>query len=395
VFRAGYGLTLNATPWARALRGDNDYPVTIASSFFNADQFAHNSTLAQGIPILRGPDQSSGRVPLDRSAAVYTPEVDNVDRGKIHTWNVAFERRLPFDTSVDVAYVGAKGVDGYAALDVNAPQTLGVGDAGRPFAKTCPCDAAGVGRLLAINSWGSRLKTDYKSLQVALNKPFTHGLLFKGAYTLSKAMNESDNDGRATLGFNTPSELHRNWAPAGFDRRHNFTLGFAYALPWQSQGAYTNPALAIIQDWQVNGVFAAFSGTPFTVTASGTALNTPNNTQTADQASDLKILGAIGAAGPWFDRTSFTQPTGIRFGNTGRNQFYGPGAYNLDLSVFRMFPLGGSRRLEARVEAGNVLNHAVYGNPQGSITSGTYGQITGINGNYPERNVRFGLRFSF
>ena len=44
----------------------------------------------------------------------------------------AFERRLPFDTSVDIAYVGAKGVGGYAGLDVNAPQTLGGGDNSRP-----------------------------------------------------------------------------------------------------------------------------------------------------------------------------------------------------------------------------------------------------------------------
>jgi hypothetical protein len=388
VFRTGYGLTLNATPWARALRGDNDYPVTIASSFFNADQFAPYGTLAQGIPILRGPDQSSGRVPLDRSAAVYTPEVDNVDRGKVHTWNVAFERRLPFDTSVDVAYVGAIGRGGYAALDVNAPQTLGVGDAGRPFAP--------LGRLVAINSWGSRLKTEYNSLQVALNKPFTHGLLFKGAYTLSKAMNESDNDGRATLSYNTPGFLDRNWAPAGFDRRHNFTLGFAYALPWQSQGSLSaNPVKILLQDWQVNGVLAAFTGTPFTVTASGTALNTPNNLQTADQVAPLNVVGNIGAAGVWFDRASFAQPTGVRFGDTRRNQFYGPGAYHLDLSVFRTLPMGGARRLEVRAEAGNVLNHAVYGNPQGSITSGTYGQITGINGNYPERMIRLGLRFTF
>ena len=40
VFRTGYGLTYNAQPWARAVRGDNDYPVTIASTFVNADQFA-------------------------------------------------------------------------------------------------------------------------------------------------------------------------------------------------------------------------------------------------------------------------------------------------------------------------------------------------------------------
>jgi hypothetical protein len=387
VLRAGYGLTYNATPWARAVRGDNDYPVTIASSFFNANQFAYNSTLAQGIPRIVGPDQSSGRVPLDRSAAEYTPEIDNIDRGEVHTWNIAFERRLPFDTSVDVAYVGAKGIGGYAALDINAPQTLGVGDAGRPFAS--------LGRLLAINSWGQRLKTDYKSLQIALNKPFTHGLMFKGAYTLSKSMNQSDSDGRATLSWNTPSELGRNWAPAGFDRRHNFQLGFAYAMPWQSSNGNGNVLKMIANDWQLNGVFAAFTGSPFTVTASGTSLNTPSNTQTADLAGTYNVLGNVGASGRWFDTAAFAQPTGVRFGNTGRNQFYGPGGYNLDFSVFRSFPIGGTRRLEYRLQAGNVLNHMLLANPQASFTSGTFGQVTGVNGNYPERMIQMGLRFSF
>jgi hypothetical protein len=387
VFRTGYGLTFNATPWARAVRGDNDYPVTIASSFFHAQEFAYISTLQQGIPNIVGPDQSSGRVPLDRSVAEYTPEIDNVDRGEVHTWNVAFERRLPFDTSVDVAYVGAKGIGGYAALDINAPQTLGVGDGGRPFAS--------LGRLLAINSWGARLKTRYNSLQVALNKPFTHGLLFKGAYTLSKAMNESDNDGRATLTWNTPGETFRNWAPAGFDRRHNFQLGFAYQLPLQSNGSYGNPVKAVLQDWQLNGMFSAFSGTPFTVTANGTTLNTPSNTQTADLVGTFNVLGNFGSSGRWFDTAAFGQPAGIRFGDTGRNQFYGPGGYTLDFAVFRSFPMGGQRRLEARINAGNVLNHMVPGGPSTSITSGTFGQITGINGNYPERAISLGLRFTF
>ena len=387
VLRTGYGLTYNATPWARAVRGDNDYPVTIASTFLNAEQFAYYGTLQQGIPRIVGPDQSSGRVPLDRAAAEYTPEIDNVDRGQVHTWNVAVERRLPFDTSVDIAYVGAKGIGGYAALDINAPQTLGVGDAGRPFAS--------LGRLISVNSWGQRLKTRYNSLQVALNKPFTHGLMFKGAYTLSKAMNETDADGRATLSWNTPSELYRNYAHAGFDRRHNFTIGFAYQLPLQSDGGYDNVVKAVLGDWQVNGVFAAFSGTPFTVTASGTSLNTPANTQPADLVGTFSVLDNFGSSGKWFDTAAFGQPTGVRFGNTGRNQFYGPGGYTLDFSLFRSFPLGGQRRIEARVEAGNVLNHMVPGNPSTGITSGTFGQITGINGNYPARQVRLGLRFTF
>ena len=151
----------------------------------------------------------------------------------------------------------------------------------------------------------------------------------------------------------------------------------------------------IINDWQLNGVFSAFSGTPFTMTASGTSLNTPSNTQTADLNGSYTTSGLVGNAGTYFDTTAFGQPTGVRFGNTTRDQFYGPGGYTLDFSVFRSFPMGGQRRLEFRVEGGNILNHAVNGNPDASFTSGTFGRITGINGNYPERQIRLGLRFQF
>ena len=387
VFRTGYGLTYNATPWARAVRGDNDYPITIAASFPAVDAFGFSRTLAQGIPTIVPPNQSTGVIPLDRSAAEYTPEPDNIDRGYVQTWNVAFERRVAYDISVDVAYVGAKGTDGYAALDINAPTVLGTGNQGRPYFS--------LNRIVAINSWGDRLKTDYKSLQISLNKPFTHGLLFKGAYTLSKSMNESDADGRATLTWNTPSELGRNWAPAGFDRRHNFQMGFAYSLPWQSNGHHDNVLLAVVNDWQINGLFAAFSGTPFSVTADGAVLATPSNQQNADLVGTFNVLGNIGAAGKWFDTAAFAQPTGVRFGTSNRNQFYGPGGYNLDFSIFRAFPFAQTRRIEVRMEAGNILNHGVYNNPQNSFTSATFGQITGVRGEYPERQIRLGLRVQF
>ena len=98
MFRTGYGLTYNAQPWARAVRGDNDYPVTIASTFLNAEPFAYYATLAAGHPDHHRARSSSGRVPLDRAAAEYTPEIGNIDRGYVHTWNVAFERMLPFES---------------------------------------------------------------------------------------------------------------------------------------------------------------------------------------------------------------------------------------------------------------------------------------------------------
>jgi hypothetical protein len=368
--------------------------VTIASSFFSPDNFQYYAPLQQGIPIIRGPDVSSGRVPLDRAAAEYTPEIDNIDRGYVQTWNIAYERRLPMDLTVDVAYVGAKGTGGYAGLDINAPTVIGSGDRGRPYFS--------LGRSVAINSWGDRLRTRYNSLQVAVNKSYTHGFLLKAAYTLSKAMNESDNDGRATLAFNTPSQLDRNWAPAGFDRRHNLQVGFLYQLPWQTTNGYPDVAHAILGDWQLNGVFGAFTGNPFTMTGSGTLVNTPSNQQTADLVGSYVVLDKIGSAGTWFDTSQFKQPDGVRFGNTGRNQFYGPGGLNLDLGIQRSFPVGGQRRIEARITAGNILNTPVFANPQNNVTSGTFGQITGIAGGtaltnaaYTERSVVLGLRFTF
>ena len=67
-----------------------------------------------------------------------TPKPGDIDRGTIQSWNVAYERRLPLDVAVDVAYVGARGDGGYMFLDINAPQTIGGGNHSRPYALNGP-----------------------------------------------------------------------------------------------------------------------------------------------------------------------------------------------------------------------------------------------------------------
>src|SRR5262249_17833169 len=122
----------------------------------------------------------------------------------------------------------------------------------------------------------------------------------------------------------------------------------------------------------------------------------------ADLVGSYTVTGNIAPNGTWFDTSAFAQPTGVRFGNTGRNQFYGPGGNNLDLSVFRLFPMGGQRRLETRAELGNAFTTGVFATPQTNVPAPTFGQITGIAGGtaltnapYPERQVRLGVRYSF
>jgi hypothetical protein len=395
VLRGGYGITYNAMGWARPMRGDLNYPIVVFARFTQPEQFQFYNRLDQGIPLITVPDESSGRVPLPAAAGIATPEPGNIDRGLVQTWNAAFERRLPWDMSIDVAYVGAKGTGGYAWVDVNLPQTYGGGNASRPYLRP-PFN-----RQNAIQSWGQRLDTEYNSLQVALNKSFTKGFMFKGAYTLSKSMNESDADGRTGLTWEHPNEQFRNWALAGFDRTHNFQIGFAWALPWQSTGSYEDVMHAVFGDWQLNGTFGAFSGTPFTMTASGTAYNTPGTTQTANLVGSYDTTGLVGASGLYFDPAGFAQP-GATQGNTGRNQFRGPGAWNADLAMFRSFAIGGTRRLEFRFQGNNIFNHAVFANPTGNFNDANFGRIVQVLGGgaltnsvYIERQLQLGLRFQF
>ena len=195
--------------------------------------------------------------------------------------------------------------------------------------------------------------------------------------------------------FNTPSQVDRNYALGGFDRTHNFQMGFLYQLPWQSNGGYGSIAKAIISDWQLNGVVGISSGSPFTITANGDTLNTPSNQQTADLVGEVTHIGEIGASGTYYDPTGWRQPSGIVFGTTGRNSVRGPGIFNMDASLFRAFPIGGARRIEFRVEAINLTNTPKFANPTNDVTSGSFMSITGITGSYPERQIRLGVRFAF
>ncbi len=90
--------------------------------------------------------------------------------------------------------------------------------------------------------------------------------------------------GRRSSTTTRPTSSSRNYAPAGYDRRHTFTLAGTYQLPFgdDNGGTLLNE---IIRDWQINGTLAAYSGSPFTVTASNAALDQRGNLQTADQSA--------------------------------------------------------------------------------------------------------------
>jgi hypothetical protein len=396
VVRTGYGLTYDAQGMSGegALYGFQSYPLMLNATFTTPpaqSTFGWYGTLDQGIPRLVDPDLSTGRLPLPNTLNIQTAVPESVNRGKTHSWNVAFERRLPF-VSLDVAYVGNRLRGALGKVNVNPVQHMGAGQADRPY-------FISHGRQLPISIFAPYGKVDYDALQVGVTRPLTRGLLVKGHYTFASTWSLGavglTNVPVPSYELPTAEAQERNWHPTNGSRRHTTTMSFVYQLPWRSDGTRFSVVKALVNDWQVNGIFQAFSGAPFTVTADGTALNTPGNTQTADFSGTLTKIGEIGANGFYFDPASFTQPEGVRFGTSRLNQFRGPGGWNLDFSVFRAFPITGRHRVEFRMEGSNITNTTKFGNPNGSITSGDFMRIFGLNNAFAQRQVRFALRYSF
>jgi outer membrane receptor protein involved in Fe transport len=389
VLRGGYGMTVSPIPFSRPLRGF--YPQTIDQEFPGPNDFVPFGSLEQGIPLFGAPEVVNGAVDLPPSADMRSPYADHVNRGYIQSWNLTYERRLAWNMSLATSYVGTLTTHQLGFRDINAAG-VGQGQAGRPLAAFHR--TAFTGR---FDGW---LSANYHSLQMALNKPFAKGLFLKGAYTYSKAMNRTDDDGWSTVDWNSDALLSKNYGPAGYDRTHVFQLGFVADLPMGKNGS--GVLNAIVKNWSVNGTFSAFSGTPFTATASGASLNAPGNRQYADQVGTPNKTGAIGADTPYYDTSAWAPVTEVRPGNSGRNSVRGPGWWNIDLGLFRRFPLGPKFTMEARVEAFNLTNTPHFTNPDGGVAGGyssvndaAFMTITGTSPNSPERQLRLGLRLQF
>ena len=387
VIRTGYGITYDPMPLARPLRGF--FPLTFAATFDSANSFQPEGSLAQGIPNIVLPDLSSGRVPLPSTAAMRFISGNELHRGYVESWNFFIEKQLPGQIDASIGYVGTQTVRGFGDLEINAAAP-GAGTAGRPLNVL-------FGHSVDTWAWNGYLSANYHALQIAFNRRAGHGLLIKAAYTWSKAINWTDEDGwTGTIMYNWPGVFSRNRALAGYDIPQILQVGFVYELPAGKGKKFATSGISrwIFGDWQLNGVFGAYDGRPFSVTAAQGALNAPGNTQTADLVKPtVEKLGGIGVGHPFYDPTAYAAPTGVRFGTSGRNVLRGPGAINLDASLFRSFPVREQFKLEFRAEASNSTNTPHFNNPNSNFSAANFLVVTSALPD--QRQLRLGLRLSW
>jgi hypothetical protein len=386
--RAGYGASAIPFP-------DNRYafnfPVKQNYAGSAANGFQPAGSMATGFPAPTLANiPTDGMIPVSGSLLNSTYDVipPGLHEGTLHSWNVAFQRQLPYGFTADIAYVGSKGADLVADLDTNASLVYGSGNNGRPqfaqFKRT--------GTSRTRTNLG---KSRYDGLQVKVDRRFMNGLLVTNSYTLGRSRDLANEN----TGIGTPIDFDLSWARSDTDRLHNYVLSAVYELPWGPNKKWMSEGTLgkIVGGWQVSGLFVAQSGQALTIGGNGTLLNTPGNSAYVDLTGDNKVLGGLGPGELYFDPTVYSLPAAGQQGNMKRHSGpEGPGFWQLDGSLFKRFALGGSRYGEFRIDAYNVTNSVRWANPNTTynVSSGnTFGQITGTSGS--QRSIRFGGRFAF
>ena len=243
----------------------------------------------------------------------------------------------------------------------------------------------------ALSAWSSIGIGDYHSLQVTLRKRLSAGLQFDINYTFSKSIDLGSAQENTTRfsGFVqnswNPSEMR---AVSDYDSTHQINILAVYELPFgrgRRFGAGMNKAFdAIVGGWQLSGVYRQTSGLPFTV---GNGQRWPTNWEVDANATPMgpvpvsvtnNATGIKGGGPNMFQNplsvvTQAGEPVGqygdfieTFAGQVGlRNNLRGPGLFNIDTGLYKVFrmPFNERHELQVRWESYNITNSAIFTNP--------------------------------
>src|SRR5579863_5482681 len=330
-------------------------------------------------------------------------------------WNLNLQRSFGRDWLFQVGYVGTNGVKLPRFIEGNPAAYIPGVDTTSPgcsVANPCPisnennvnnrrlysgCTLADPPSSCVYGSVGeiaSMANSSYNALETSLRKRFNHGLSFLASYTWSHSIDDvssfnitgsasQDTAGENDLAQN-PFDLAAERGRSMFDARHRFVLSYQWSIPFlqHSNSFYGH----VLGNWQLNGIFTAMSGTPFTVFDSNDVSLQGQAPEISGFSSNRPNLVGDPNAGPktaaeWFNVSAFQKivqdPNSPveQFGDEGRNVVDGPGYVNWDFSALKNIRLTETKELQFRGELFNLLNHTNFRLPVSDIESPTFGQV--------------------
>ena len=333
----------------------------------------------------------------------------NIETAYAHFWGLSFQQQLGSGLVAKVEYSGSKGEKLYDLADPNkrgaALVYLGEGSASaRPNTQYA-----------AFNTRGNRGESRYDGVTFSLESRQLGktGLQFTGSYTYSHAKDNlsstfSDSSANYNLGYLDAFDPMLDWGYSEFDVRHRGIISGVWVLPFGNDS--TGLARALASDWQLNFIFSARTGFPFTLwdctngssycmraedpigidknATGGPATGNPNEYKLLDLTPLVQYAG--GYVHPLTGNSDFgPYPDDM----TERDAFRGPGFWNLDLGVSKRVRMGPRYALQFRFEFYNLFNHANMYAQASNADISSFDSITGFkDGN---RRIQLGVKFEF
>ena len=298
-------------------------------------------------------------------------------------YTLAVSQALPWDSVLDIAYVGNRGIHENITDVQNLPDRI-TGIA--PFPQ-----------FSQFNYYYAGDSSNYNGLQVQFNKRLRHGVLLGASYTWSRAMAL---EYAGLLKESSPQDndnIRADYGPSPYDTRNSFVANGVWQLPLK-QWSRLNGSLGeyLLGGWQISGLLTANGGSP-------TNINDGNSSYPNDRPdgvggvnpyvggyglSQLQFLNADAFVNVPLSTESGAQ---VRGGFLGKDAIYQPGFVLLNASLNKSFRFTERTQLQLHMDAFNALNHTNLGGLETDTTSGNFGQLTSATA----RTVQIGGKFVF
>jgi len=309
----------------------------------------------------------------------------------LYSWNLTIQRQLTGSLVAEVAYVGSYQKNLPFTTDLNQVPEDKLGPNSAQF-RPYPFQS-----ITGIITEGT---SNYNSLQMSVMQRMRSGLTFNFNYTWAHMLSNQESSAQGqqagTIVYQRAYNPDANYGASNFDVRHAFK-GFAvYELPFGRGRAYLHQnsiADKVIGGWRLSGTLVAQTGSPFTpVMAVNNSFSLSTNNSWYPNVVGNPTLESP-TINRWFNVGAFAAPTPGTFGNMGRNIVYGPGLFNLGLSLAKSFTLREGLIFDLTANATNAPNHPAFAQPDRLIGPGRIGNITAVR--VPSRQIElvFKLRF--
>src|SRR5262245_2814422 len=360
---------------------------------------------------------AAGFLPVGGGGVYYVDP--NLRTPYIYQYNLSVQRELLRDLTLEVNYVGSSSHKLTSLIDAN-PFILGTTK--RLFNATAGNTDSSFSYL---DEFRNAANGNFNSMEVSLNKRLGNTRILGTTYfTLAYTYGHSTDFASGFRQRNSRVPTYNTklfFANSDFDIRHRISFSGGWDLPfgrtWKSvQGA-------LVKGWSLYPIVTYRTGFPIDVFA---GLSRSGSRPGPSAAGDGNLVHAnlsgnsVGILDPrlsqrlnnqtgnfWFNPSNFnrtvlsatsvasvTNPSLRTYGTLPRNFFRGPSRTNFDFAVAKMTRFGGSERVgvEFRAEFFNTFNLAQFSNPDTSITSATFGQITTTA---DPRIIQFALKFVY